>query len=236
MRSEVVSLSVERARLSGEEVDEMYSLFGIYYDNANRQIFTKDLENKNWVVLIKDADTQKIVGFSTLAFYRSIFKDELMGIVYSGDTIIDRAYWGTPELPRIWIKTVQEVGAVYPQPLYWLLISSGYKTYRYLSVFYKEFFPHYAHPTPVYMQELVEHLAKEQFGDEYMPELGIVRFVEGATPLKGGVADVEDSRLKNPHIKFFVEKNPGYIEGDELICITKIHPDNFTPAGKRLAK
>lgn len=236
MSPEVVSCSVERPLLTGEEVDEMFSLFGNYYDNANKRIFINDLENKNWVVLIKDSRKRNIVGFSTLAFYRSTFKDEQIGVVYSGDTIIDKAYWDTTELPRIWIKTVKDVGASYPQPLHWLLISSGYKTYRYLAVFYKEFFPHCDCPTPAYMGELMEHLATERFGEEYIPELGIVRFREGATPLKAGVADVKDGRLKNPHIRFFVEINPGYVNGDELVCITKIHPENFTPAGKRLAK
>jgi hypothetical protein len=236
MSTGVVSQSVERAHLSGVEVDEMFSLFGNYYDNANRHTFIKDLENKNWVVLIKDSGKQNVVGFSTLAFYRSNFNGEQIGVVYSGDTIVDKAYWETTELPRIWIKTVKEVGATYPQPLYWLLISSGYKTYRYLSVFYKEFYPHCDCPTPVHMQEMIVHLASERFGEEYIPELGIVRFTNGATPLKAGVADVKDGRLKNPHIKFFVERNPGYMDGDELVCITKIHPDNFTPVGKRLAK
>jgi hypothetical protein len=236
MSTGVVSQSVERARLSGKQVEEMFGLFANYYDNANRRIFTKDLEDKNWVVLIEDSKTRGIVGFSTLAFYRSAIRDEQVGVVYSGDTIIDKAYWDTTELPRIWIQTVKQVGASYPQPLYWLLISSGYKTYRYLSVFYKEFYPHCDCPTPAYVQDLMEHLATERFGEEYIPELGVVRFTEGATPLKAGVADVVDGRLKNPHVKFFVEKNPGYIDGDELVCITKIHPDNFTPAGKRLAK
>jgi hypothetical protein len=236
MSTEVVSQSVERAHLSGKQVDEMFSLFCNYYGNANRSIFIKDLENKNCVVLIEDSRKRNIVGFSTLAFYRSNFKGEQIGVVYSGDTIVDKAYWETTELPRIWIKTIKEVGASYPQPLYWLLISSGYKTYRYLSVFYKEFYPHYACPTPASMQGMIEYLATERFGEEYFPELGIVRFTGGATPLKAGVADIKDGRLKNPHVKFFVEKNPGHIDGDELVCITKIHPDNFTPAGKRLAK
>jgi hypothetical protein len=236
MDFEVVSQAIERISLSDHEVDDMFKLFERYYDNANKIIFEKDLDNKNWVVLIKDKENQHIVGFSTLAFYQSISRNKLVGVVYSGDTIIDRDYWGSPELPRIWIKTVMEVGAAYPQPLYWLLISSGYKTYRYLSVFYREFYPHYKNPTPPDIQELMEHLAKERFGEEYLQDLGIIRFSEGATPLKSGVANVGKSRLKNPHVRFFIEKNPGHVAGDELVCITRIHPDNFAPAGKRMTK
>jgi hypothetical protein len=63
-----------------------------------------------------------------------------MSVVYSGVTIIRSEYWGTPQLPSTWIKTVLEKSAEMVQPLYWLLISSGYKTYRFLTVFYKEFY------------------------------------------------------------------------------------------------
>jgi hypothetical protein len=234
--SEVYSLSIKRKNLSDQEVNEMFSLFERYYDNVSRRVFIRDLDNKNWVVLLKSSHSNGIVGFSTLAFYQSLFKDQPVGVVYSGDTIIDRPFWGTPELPRTWLKTVLEVGAVYPQPLYWLLISSGYKTYRYLSVFYKDFYPHYASPSGEEIKDLMEHLAKERFGDEYLPELGIVRFKDGATPLKNGVADVDQRRLKDPHVKFFVEQNPGYINGDELVCITVIDKGNLSPAGKRLLR
>jgi len=236
MNNKVVSESVERIYLSNQDVIDMFRVFERYYENASKTIFIKDLNNKNWVVLIKEAESNQIVGFSTLTFYQSLYKGKTVSVVYSGDTIIEQDYWGTPELPRRWVKTVLEVGVEYPQPLYWLLISSGYKTYRYLSVFYQEFYPHFKIPTPLYIQGLMNHLAKERFGEEYIIEKGIVRFREGATPLKSGVADIVNSRLKNPHIRFFIEKNPGHINGDELVCLTKIQPDNFTPAGIRLAK
>lgn len=107
-------------------------------------------------------------------------------MVYSGDTIIRPAYWGTPELPRSWIKTVLEKSADMPQPLYWLLISSGYKTYRFLTVFYKEFYPCYNRPTPPETQALMDHLAVERFGADYHPELGVARFTRGQRPCGTG--------------------------------------------------
>jgi hypothetical protein len=30
--------------------------------------------------------------------------------------------------------------------------------------------------------------------------------------------------------------NPHHEQGDELVCITQVHPDNFTPAGRRMAR
>jgi hypothetical protein len=41
---------------------------------------------------------------------------------------------------------------------------------------------------------------------------------------------------KNPHKNFFFKKNPGYIHGDELVCLTEIDEDNFTAAAKRMLR
>ena len=123
-----------------------------------------------------------------------------------------------------------------PQPLYWLLISSGYKTYRFLTVFYKTFYPCHNQPILPETQAIMQQLASERFGADYLPDEGIVRFKQGATPLREGVAAVTDERLRDPHVAFYIHANPGHVNGDELVCITRIHPDNFTPAGKRMAR
>ena len=37
--------------------------------------------------------------------------------------------------------------------------------------------------------------------------------------LKQGVAPVDQDALAEDDIRFFVTKNPGYVEGDELVCL-----------------
>jgi hypothetical protein len=50
------------------------------------------------------------------------------------------------------------------------------------------------------------------------------------------VARVDAARLQDPHVAFFVQRNPRHAEGDELACLTRVHPDNFTAAGQRMAR
>lgn len=235
MTKRLVGETLPISELSDHAIQSMFNLFRDYYE-ATFEIFQQDFCNKNRVILLRDTESGAIQGFSTLAFYTSMIKGDEIGVVYSGDTIIRPAFWGSPELPRTWIKTVLEIGVELPYPLYWLLISSGYKTYRFLTVFYKEFYPRYDQPTPPEIQTLIHHLAHERFGSEYYPQLGIVRFSHGATPLREGVASATEQRMKNPHVAFFVDKNTGYAEGDELVCIAHIHPDNFTSAGNRMIR
>ncbi|MBN1306260.1 MAG: hypothetical protein JXA13_17635 [Anaerolineales bacterium] len=236
MYPSLTSSAILRAELSPGEIEAMFSIFSEHFNNATKEIFEHDLSGKNWAILLKDGETSQLVGFSTLALYETSFEGNAISVVFSGDTIIRPAYWGTPELPRSWIKTVFTKSEELPQPLYWLLISSGYKTYRFLPVFYKEFFPRFDQPTPPQMQALMNYLACQRFGTEYHEDLGIVRFTQGATPLRCGVAEVTEERIKDPHIAFFLSRNPGHVQGDELVCLTRVHPDNFTPAGWRVFK
>jgi len=231
----LTSQTVHRTELAPPTIEEMFAVFNENFMQASPEIFTRDLSGKDWIILLRDEQC-RLQGFSTLALYETEFESQKMSIVYSGDTIIRREYWGTPQLPSAWIKTVLEKSTNIQQPLYWLLISSGYKTYRFLSVFYKTFYPHYACPTPPHIQALIHHLAAQRFGDDYLPKLGVVRFKVGATPLRDGVAEVTCERLHDPHVTHYIKINPHHDQGDELVCITQVHPDNFTPAGKRMAR
>ncbi len=236
MSPSLTSNAIPISDLSATDIRSMFRVFSENFDGATMEIFERDLSSKNWVILLSGAETKELEGFSTLALYETEFNGKPISVVYSGDTIIRREYWGTPELPKSWIHTVLEKSANMVQPLFWLLISSGYKTYRFLTVFYKEFYPRHDKPTPPEMQAIMEHLALHRFGSDYRCEEGVVRFKDGATPLRDGIAEVTEERLQDPHVAFYIAKNPGHVSGDELVCITQIHPDNFTPAGRRMAR
>jgi hypothetical protein len=224
-----------RTALSPATVDEMVELFSEHYELVCPEHFRRDLAEKDHVVLLRDEVSGSLQGFSTLAVYTTRVQGREVGVVYSGDTIIRPAFWGTPALPSVWIKRVLALASELPQPVYWLLISSGYKSYRFLPVFYRNFYPRYDCPTPPDLQMLMDELAQERFGEQYDAVQGVVRFVGGATPLRPGVADVSEERQRNPHVRFFLACNPGHAQGDELVCLTQISWENLTPAGQRMA-
>jgi hypothetical protein len=235
MMPQLVGETVARTALSPETVEAMAQLFGEHYAQVCPEQFLRDLAEKDQVVLLRDESSGTLQGFSTLATYVSSVQGRQVGVVYSGDTIIRPAYWGTPALPSVWIKRVLALAADLPQPVYWLLISSGYKSYRFLPVFYREFYPRYDCPTPPDLQAAMDALAQQRFGAQYDADTGVVRFEDGATPLRPGVADVSEERQRNPHVRFFLERNPGHAQGDELVCLTRISWENLTSAGQRMA-
>ena len=212
----------------------MYSLLSTHFQGVEQAVFEADLNQKNWVILLEDQASNTLKGFSTLLMYETVFAGETLSVVYSGDTIMDPSAWSSSVLSRAWITSVNQLRSNYSSGrLYWLLISSGYRTYRFLPTFWKEFYPRYDTPTPADAQKLMEFLAHKQFGNWYDKQTGIVRFPHPHI-LREGLKGIPEERLKDPHIQFFETQNPGHLVGDELVCLTEICEENLTPAGRRM--
>ncbi len=67
-----------------------------------------------------------------------------------------------------------------------------------------------------------------------MQRTGVVRFTRPQV-LRDHLRGISNERLRNPHVAFFAQRNPGHGNGDELVCITELGPGNLTPAGRRMA-
>ena len=62
----------------------------------------------------------------------------------------------------------------------------------------------------------------------------MVRAGPGKDRLRPGVADPPGGRLRDPHVRFFLERNPGHAAGDELCCIAPLTRSAFTEAAYRV--
>jgi hypothetical protein len=141
---------------------------------------------------------------------------------------------GETALPRLWAEHVfGRAPAINGARAFWFLICSGYKTYRFLPVFFREFYPTYARPTPPGAQRLLDTLGRRKFAQAYDKAKGVVRLEHGAA-LRRGVAEIDAQRLADPHVAFFQAANPGHARGDELACIAELTIANLTPAGRRM--
>jgi hypothetical protein len=228
---EIESLQPREA-LSAAQRDEMFGLPSRYFEGVTREQFENDLAEKNWVVEIRRDD--RLMGFSTLLVREVAFEGDVLTAIYSGDTIVAPEAWGTPALARNWIAAVNQLRAAAPgRPCYWLLLTSGFRTYRFLPVFWRNYFPGQAAPTPPREQRLLDHLARMQYGSSYDATAGIVRFLrpQKLCPQLGGIPQ---GRAADVHVSFFLRHNPGHSQGDELVCLTRIDDANLTSAGRRI--
>jgi hypothetical protein len=232
---------------------EMLALLRRYFVGVSPGQFERDLAEKEWVILLRDAASGAVRGFSTLMRLETVLAEpgsagesgppeepggRRVVAFFSGDTVVERACWGGTELPRRFARHVfaladAERRAAPGVAVYWFLICSGYKTYRFLPVFFREFFPTHRRPTPAGARRILDTLATHKFPAAYDPPAGVIR-PRPAARLRPGVAEVGPDLLRNPDVAFFVATNPGHAAGDELACLAELRPENLTRAGRRM--
>ena len=110
----------------------------------------------------------------------------------------------------------------------------AYRTYRYMRILYRVFYPAHDRETPPRELALIDMLARERFEDAYDADKGLVRFPTPQGYLKSLWAKVPAKDRLKPDARFFHERNPGYVMGDLLICLAELTPANLRPLPERL--
>lgn len=213
--------------LDAETRGQMFALFERYYAAVDASMFERDLEEKSLVILLSD-DAGELHGFSTVEV---IFFDTDSGpatAIYSGDTIISHHYWGNQQLSYAWCFLAGQIKQQRPHlPLYWFLIVKGHRTYRYLPAFSRRYYPTHKEETPPDIQRIMDELAVEKFADAYQAESGVLRFPQSRGYLRQEWAEPGADLAKKANVAFFLQANPGYLSGDELVCLTELSEKNM---------
>ena len=221
--------------LTARQRDEMYELMVQYYENMNRSIFDSDLDEKHWIICCTDPKSGVIRGFSTQMLLHVESEGGPVCALFSGDTIVDRMCWAQNSLAKVWGSFVLSLMDRFAtEQFYWFLIAKGYKTYRFLPVFFHEFYPRYDERTPGWASEVIATLGSHKYPREYDQDTGIIRALERGCSLRSNVAEITDQRMKDPHVSFFADRNPGHARGDEICCIAPLRRENFTRAAYRV--
>ena len=210
-------------RIGPSDRNAMWDLFASYYDAVCRERFDSDLVGKSHAFLLRARADGSVQGFSTIAtFERRVQGRKVVGI-FSGDTIVARAHWSQTALQRAFFVYVMEVKLRNPRvPVYWFLISKGYKTYLLLARNFPEYWPRWERATPAWQAAVLDDFARERFGAAWRPEQGLLKFERCEGRLKGGVAQIDDRARRLPEVRFFEERNPGHAQGDELCCLGRV--------------
>jgi hypothetical protein len=226
---------VEAAGLSADQREAMFDVMDRHYVNVQRPIFNADLDDKQWVIQVCDSITGRLCGFSTQRLLEVEVEGQPVKALFSGDTIIDRQHWGNQALVHIWGRlALSLIDTNAGSELYWFLISQGYKTYRFLPVFFHEFYPRHNVPMPARARSVIDALASSRYPEDYDASAGVIRTTPMQYRLREGIADLTSERLTDPHVRFFQTCNPGCVRGDELCCLAPLTRDNFTRAAYRV--
>lgn len=218
--------------LTDKVIQTMASLYLDNFNGTSEATFRSDLVEKDEAILLYCEG--HLVGFTTLKIFQTAWNDSPVHIVYSGDTIVSQMHWGQQELAFAWISRIGEIKRSAPDlPLFWFLLVKGHRTFKYLSVFGKSFFPHWIAPRED-LKSLADQLAGAKFGSDYDPIAGVVRFSASRGHLKAVIADPSPEEMTKAATRYFLLKNPGYRIGHELVCICELELFNMKPLTARI--
>lgn len=223
--------------LDKSERNRLLELMTLYYDGVSREQFNTDLDEKEAIMMMLDSRTDDIVGFSTFLILNLEVENRIIKGFFSGDTVVHADYRKTTtmgvEIGKNFISTLQR----FPRhPVYWILISKGCRTYRIMPIFFLDWFPRHDRATPLDIKNIMDAFGQIKYPLNYDKEAGLITFSGPAEALRPGVAEAHEGRLQDPHIRYFVERNPGHMQGDELVCAAEISIQNFAPAFKRMLR
>jgi hypothetical protein len=223
---------MEASKLTDNNIRAMFELMDTFYDQMFYSNFIRDLSEKDYCILLLD-EAGCIKGFSTQKLITVPLNGKEVHGVFSGDTIIHKEYWGSMELYKVFAQSFIQSGSQYPE-FYWFLISKGYKTYKMLPLFFKSFYPNCQESTPTYEKQIMDVFGHLKYPGEYNEMTGVVEYRGQKDKLKEHVADITEKQLRDKNIRYFINANPGYSIGHDLVCLTRLNADNLRPTARRL--
>ena len=218
---------------TSDELAACFELLSQLFLGVTWENFVRDLEEKDEVMLLRDAETGAIGGFSTVTALEIAVRGEPVPVVFSGDTAVLPEYRTSfalgQELARCFHRAYERHSG---RPVSYVLISKGWRTYKIMPFFFREFFPRHDAETPPFESALIDAFGESRYPDRYAD--GVIRFAGEPAP-RVRPESVDAVPVKgDPHTEFFLRANSRYLEGDELVCAARIHPTNYTARLSRL--
>lgn len=214
----------------------MFSLMQRCYKRVERRQFEHDLQGKQIVIQVRNPEDDQLVGFSTQVVLNCDVNGQAVRALYSGDTVMEPSFWGDSALAHAWGNFALQLLDDHrcDGPLYWFLTSKGFRTYRYMPLFFKQFCPRFDQEPVGSPRAVLCALGEQVAGADFDPQACVIRRRNAAYATRYDVADPGRRVQVDPHVRYFIERNPGYLQGDELCCLAPLSRDNFTAAAYRV--
>ena len=158
-----------------------------------------------------------------MAFFGKSRSQEVNGskctLIKVGLTFFNVKYQGGPIFYYVILYHIFKEMIKHPTvPVFVMGKAFSYKSYLMLVNSVTSTYPRYDAPTPDYIKAILHHFANTERlpGEEYDPASFVLK--REKSHIKRFVAPITEKDLKNPHIKFFVENNPGWSKGHVMLC------------------
>jgi hypothetical protein len=205
----------------------MFELHSATYAHTGLEKFKRDLNEKQWSILLMD-DQGRIQGYSSVEIFEAVRNHVPCRVLYSGDTLVVKEHRQDYLLAVAFVHCIHRVTQLFKgEDIWWLLTTKGFRTYRFLPVYFKQFFPRYDAPMPGDLAEFLDALGRRKFGNRFNSQTGIAKAGTEGDCLSDDEAGIPKAKTVDPHVSYFVERNPRYAMGDELVCLARLSEANL---------
>jgi len=219
-----------------DEKKEMYAILSKYFLGTSFTEFMDDLSQKEVAIFIEKEG--KIMGFSTLVCSEVQVEGKAVPVIFSGDTIVEKAYRNSSGLGIEVANYFDRIRERFKEKtVYYLLATKGWRTYKVLPFFFNHFYPRAEVETPTEIKKIMDIFCQKKYGEKYDSKKGLI--VPTGDPQRIRTENLDDASYpnrENGDIDFFFEQNPNYLNGTELVCIASIDEANITKRFKRLSR
>lgn len=215
----IVSQTKKVAACSEYEKETFYQLLCHEFIGVSRHDFMRDFREKDAVMILRKEHSEgEIVGWSTLMVLTLAVPGREVRGIFSGDTAVLPEYRNSTGLGVELSRYFMQVYEQFPRHnVYYILISKGWRTYKILPFFFKEFAPRYDRPTSADDKAVMNAFGQKKYPQHYQSTTGVVTF----SPQRVRPESIDAVPAKvDAHTRFFLSRNPGYLEGHEMnLCV-----------------
>jgi len=217
-------------------LDELFAIFATLYEGANREKFARDFREKTWAVILRDRRDGRLVGFSTfMDFIMPIEVDgqtQDVGIMYVGDVVKERAYWGERGLQIAMLFLGLEAGQKHaPRPFVWWYMTKGFRTFMNIAPSFRVTYPNPFAETPPFYQAILNAVGESRYPKSWNPKTGVVEMADYRVSPE--IQEHPAHLAGNPWLEFYLARNPGHTVGHELAGVALVTPPEVIVAATR---
>lgn len=215
----------ETEYLDEVSVNELYTFLLKMLDAKDASIkdFHSLLRTYTYAVICRDRTDGSLRGVGLAGIDRRDLNGYKYTTIRVGLSFFQNYYQGGPILYYMIAYLLLKELILHPlTPLYTVGKAFTYKSYMLNCHAFPYGYPRYDKETPQFAKEIINEFARSIMtpSEEYDEDTFVLK--RERSHVKTGVVEVSDKDLENPHIKFFVERNPGWTKGHQLIVLGQV--------------
>lgn len=203
----------ERNGFREEEVRTMLAI----YQQSYRCTWEEFLEKKATIDLYATyVDNGQLVGFTGLCYKKIEVDGKSYMAMYVGQTVVPAEYRGKSLIQKTIIKLLFKHYRTHPfTPLLVWNNAVTYRPYLIMAKGLKDYYPHAEKEYPTHYKNIQDKLGEIYYRKHYEPETGLVK--KDVNVMESHEVTYTANELADPHIRYYLGRNPGSSQGHGLI-------------------